>query len=88
MIGDIMIFVCHKHFPNFLCMWYLLRNSTNSTHQGLERSRQAVADFVDGGVDGGFRLVVLQVGVHRLHDQLTQGARRARKIFLLFRTKT
>jgi hypothetical protein len=51
------------------------------TDHVLERSRQTVADFVDGGVDGGFRLVVLQVGVHRLHDQLTQGARRASKIF-------
>ena len=36
------------------------------THGGLECVREVVAEFVDGGVDGGFSLVVLQVLVYGL----------------------
>ena len=36
------------------------------TYSALERVRKVVAEFVDGGVDGGFSVVVFQVLVYRL----------------------
>ena len=37
-----------------------------STHSVFECAREVVAEFVDGGVDGGFSVVVLQVLVYGL----------------------
>ena len=42
------------------------------TDRVIERGRKVAAQVVDGGVDGGYSLVFLQILVCSLHQQLTQ----------------
>ena len=49
-----------------------LYTGARETHGVFQCVRQVVAQFVDGSIDGGFSVVVLQVLVYRLDQELTQ----------------